>query len=219
MVSVPVLGVVGVRSDGGKHLLALELCGGESAVAWKGCLEDLVARGLCAPVLCIIDGNPGLRRAVGEVWPRAAVQRCCVHKLRNLERKAPKHALAEIRDDFHRIVYAGNADAARAAYAAFERKWAKCCPGVVTSLREGGDELVTFFTFPKAQWKTLRTTNTIERLHEEFRRRVKTQGSLPSEDAALTLLFGLVVSGQIKLRRIDGWRKIAAVLNQHSVAA
>ena len=107
----------------------------------------------------------------------------------------------------------------RAAYAAFERKWAKRCPGVVMSLREGGDELLTFFTFPKGQWKTLRTTNTIERLHEEFRRRVKTQGSLPSEDAALTLLFGLVVSGQIKLRRIDGWRKIAAVLNQHSVAA
>ena len=58
------------------------------------------------------------------------------------------------------------------------------------SLREGGDELLTFFTFPKAQWKTLRTTNTIERLHVEIRRRAKTQGSLPSEDAALTLLFG-----------------------------
>src|SRR5437867_12759516 len=58
VVSVPVLGVVGVRSDGGKHLLALDLCGGESAAAWKGCLDDLVARGLHAPVLCIIDGNP-----------------------------------------------------------------------------------------------------------------------------------------------------------------
>src|SRR5437762_2751084 len=97
-----------------KQLLALELCGGESFIAWKGCLEDLVERGLRAPVLAIIDGNPGLRRAVGEVWPRTAVQRCCVHKLRDLERKAPKHALAEIRDDFHRIVYAANADAARA---------------------------------------------------------------------------------------------------------
>ena len=69
------------------------------------------------------------------------------------------------------------------------------------------------------RWKTLRTTNTIERLHEEFRRRVKTQGSLPSEDAALILLFRLVVSGQIKLRRIDGWRKITAVLSHHSVMA
>jgi transposase-like protein len=174
---------------------------------------------LRAPVLCIIDGNAGLRCAVGLVWPRAAVQRCCVHKLRNLERKAPKHALAEIRDDFHRIVYAANCDAARAAYAAFERNWAKRCPGVVTSLREGGDELLTFFGLPKAQWKTLRTTNVIERLHEEFRRRVKTQGSLPSEDAALVLLFSLVASGQIKLRRIDGWRKIAAVLSGRAPAA
>jgi len=214
VISVPVLGVVGVLLDGRKHLLALELCAGESFAAWKGCLDDLVARGLPAPVLCIIDGNAGLRRAVGLVWPRAAVQRCCVHKLRNLERKAPKHALAEIRDDFHRIVYAANGDAARAAYAAFERNWAKRCPGVVTSLREGGDELLTFFNFPKAQWKTLRTTNVIERLHEEFRRRVKTQGSLPSEDTALILLFSLVASGQIKLRKIDGWRKIAAVLSQ-----
>jgi transposase-like protein len=170
-------------------------------------------------VLAIIDGNAGLRRAVGEVWPRVAVQRCCVHKLRNLERKAPKHALAEIRDDFHRIVYAANADAARAAYVAFERTWAKRCPGVVTSLREGGHELLTFFRFPKAQRKTLRTTNVIERLHEEFRRRVKTQGSLPSEDAALILLFNLVASGQIKLRRIDGWRKIGAVLSQHAAVA
>jgi len=101
----------------------------------------------------------------------------------------------------------------------FEPTWAKRCPGVVTSLRESGDELLTFFGFPKAQWKTLRPTNTIERLHEEFRRRVKRQGSPPSEDAALILLFSLVVSGQIKLRRIDGWRKIAAVLSQHTAVA
>jgi putative transposase len=198
VVSVPVLGVVGVLPDGHKHLLALELCAGESFAAWKGGLDDLVGRGLRAPMLAIIDGNAGLRRTVGLVWPRAAVQRCCVHKLRNLEGKAPKHALAAIRDDFHRIVYA-----------AFERRWANRCPGVVTSLREGADELLTFFR-----------TNTIERLHEEFRRRVKTQGSLPNEDAALVLLFSLVASGQIKLRRIDGWQKIGTVLSQHaSVAA
>jgi transposase-like protein len=219
VVSVPVLGVVAVLSDGRKQLLALDLCGGESFATWKGCLADLVARGLRAPVLAVIDGNAGLRRAVSEVWPRAAVQRCCVHKLRNLERKAPKHALAEIRDDFHRIVYAASLEAARGAWTAFERSWGKRCPGVVTSLREGGDELLTFLTFPKTQWKTLRTTNTIERLHEEFRRRVKTQGSLPTEDAALVLLFSLVASGQIKLRRIDGWRKIAAVLRDWAVAA
>jgi transposase-like protein len=85
---------------------------------------------------------------------------------------------------------------------------------VVRSLRDGGEELLSFFQFPKSQWKTLRTTNVIERLHEEFRRRVKTQGSLPTEEAALVQLFGLVAGGQIRLRRVDGWRQIAAVLGQ-----
>jgi putative transposase len=91
--------------------------------------------------------------------------------------------------------------------------------GVVTGLREGGEELLTFFRFPKPQWKTLRTTNVIERLNEEFRRRVKTQGSLPRDDAAIVLLFSLVANGQIRLRRIDGWQKIATVLSQHTAVA
>ncbi len=219
VVSVPVLAAVGVLADGGKQLLALELCSSESAEAWTGFVEALAGRGLPAPVLCILDGNPGLRRAVGRVWPAAAVQRCSVHKLRNLERKAPKHALAEIRDDFHRIVYAAGLELARAAVVAFERKWSKRCPGVVRSLQEGGDELLTFFRFPKAQWKTLRTTNVIERLNGEFRRRIKTQGAQPTEDAAVILLFSLVASGQIILRRIDGWRRIAAVLTQRARVA
>ncbi len=140
VVSVPILGGVAVLADGRKHLLTLELCGGESFEAWKGVLDGLVARGLKAPLLCVIDGHAGLRRAVGLVWPGAAVQRCCVHKLRNLERKAPKHVLAELRDDFHRIVYAPGLEAARAAWTAFERTWGKRCPGVVRSLQEGGEE-------------------------------------------------------------------------------
>lgn len=219
VVSLPVLGAVGVLPDGRKQLLALECCGGESAAAWRGFVEDLARRGLAAPLLCIIDGNPGLRGAVAEIWPSALVQRCCVHKLRNLERKAPKHAFAELRDDFHRITYAPSGELARAEITAFERKWTKRCPGVVRSLHEGGAELLTFFTFPRAQWKTLRTTNVIERLNGEFRRRVKTQSALPSEDTAVVLLFSLVASGQIRLRRIDGWRKIAAVLRQRARVA
>jgi putative transposase len=105
VVSVPVLGVVAVLTDGQKQLLALELCpGGETFEAWKGCLDDLVAPGLASPVWGEIDGHLGLRKAVGLVWPQTPIQRCAVHKLRTLERKAPKHALAEIRADFHRIV-------------------------------------------------------------------------------------------------------------------
>jgi putative transposase len=210
--STPVLAAVGVLADDTKQLLALELCGGESADAWQGFVDGLVARGLRAPLLCIIDGTLGLRRAVARGWSTAAVQRGCVHKLRNLQAKAPAHARADVTADFHRIVYAESAPAARAAYTRFERAWAKRCPGVVRSLQEGGAELLTVFDFPREQWKTLRTTNVIERLNEEFRRRVKTQGSLPGEDAALLLLYSLVATGQITLRKLDGHEKMAALI-------
>jgi len=83
----------------------------------------------------------------------------------------------------------------------------KQCPGVASSLKEA-EELLTFFGFPESQHLSLRTTNAIERMQLEFRRRVKTQAALPSEDAVLRLFFGLWVSGQIKLRRIRGYRDI-----------
>jgi putative transposase len=216
VVSTPVLVAVAVLTDGQKQLVSLEMCSSESSDAWKVFLDDLVARGLKTPRLSVVDGNPGLRSALDLVWSKVPVQRCAVHKLRNLERKAPKHAVDEIKADYHRIVYAESEAAARVAYKNFVAKWKKSCPSVVASLEEAGDELLTFYRFPKSQWKTLRTTNVIERLNGEFRRRVKTQSSLPTEDAALVLLFSLVASGQVKMRRIDGWKDIAHVLSQHA---
>src|SRR5207245_11450891 len=171
------------RADGTQQLVAMEMCGSESHEAWRGFLDRLVERGLRAPLLCIVDGNAGLRRALSAVWSKTPVQRCAVHKLRNLERKAPKHALAEVKADFHEIVYAESEAAARKAHAAFVSQWKSRCPGVAKSLEEAAAELYRLYRFPKQQWKNLRTTNVIERLNGEFRRRVKTQGSLPSEDA------------------------------------
>jgi len=213
VVSTPVLVAVAVLADGQKQLVSLEMCGSESSDAWRGFLDDLTARKLAAPLLCVVDGNAGLRRAVELVWPKVQVQRCAVHKLRNMQRKTPKHAQDEVADDFHKIVYAKDREAAEVAREAFRTKWKKLCPGVVRSLDEGGNELLTFYRFPEEQWKTIRTTNVIERLNGEFRRRVKTQASLPTEDAALVLLFSLVASGQIKLRKLDGFEKIAPMLN------
>src|SRR5262249_676984 len=89
--------------------------------------------------------------------------------------------------------------------ASFLKKWRLRCPPVAVSLEEAGDDLFAFVRFPSTQWKALRTTNAIERINGEFRRRVKTQASLPSQDAVLLLLFGLIRSGYIKLRALDGW--------------
>jgi len=84
--------------------------------------------------------------------------------------------------------------------------WRKRSPGVAKSIEEAGAELLTFFRFPKSQWSSLRSTNVIERLYGEFRRRVKTQGVLPTEDAVLALLYGLVASGQVEMRKISGYK-------------
>ena len=89
--------------------------------------------------LTVIDGTAGLRRAVGLVWPRATIQRCCVHTLRDLERKAPKHALAEIRADFHRTVYGASGDAACAVYAAFRAHVGHTLPGRGDEPARSGD--------------------------------------------------------------------------------
>jgi transposase-like protein len=207
VISVPVLVGLGVKEDGQKVILDLELFQSESSSCWEGFFEGLISRGLKPPCLVIIDGNKGLRVAVEKNWPGTAVQRCTVHKLRNLER----HALEEVKSDYHRIVYAESLEQAKKAYQDFISKWKKLAPKVVVSLEEAGDELLTFYRFPKSQWKSLRTTNSIERLNGEFRRRVKTQSSLPDARAAERLLFGLIISGQIQIRRIDGWRDLKQV--------
>jgi putative transposase len=214
--TLPVLVAYGVHTNGDKELLALRLMGSESTAAWQAMVDDLVARGLEPPVLCIIDGNAGLRRAVVTAWPQTLVQRCVVHKLRNLEAHAPKRALDEVRADFQSITTAENEKAARAAYTRFIRSWQRRCEPVVTSLKEAGEELLTFYRFPSSQWKCLRTTNMIERLHLEFRRRIKTQASLPNEGTVLRLFFALYQSGQIHTRRVDGWQQIPVVLELHA---
>jgi len=211
VISVPVLVGLGIKEDGHKVIMDLELFQSESSSCWEGFVEGLIGRGLKAPLLAIVDGNKGLRSALGKNWPSTLVQRCTVHKLRNLERHAPRHAMEEIKSDYHKIVYAESLEQANKAQRDFISKWKKLAPKVVLSLEEAGEELLTFYRFPKSQWKVLRTTNAIERLNGEFRRRVKTQSSLPDACAAERLLFGLIISGQIQMRRIDGWQDLKHV--------
>ncbi len=208
---VPVAAAVGVREDGTKVLLGLWSYASEGRAAWGTVLEDLTARGLMVPAVSVIDGSKGLRAALAECWPAVAVQRCTVHKLRNLEAHAPKRLHDELRQDYREIVYAEHERAARRAWLRFTSKWKRLCPAVVESLEEAGSELLTFYRFPESQWKSLRTTNIVERVIEEFRRRVKTQAVLPSQDSALLLLYGLVASGQLKFRKLDGYQELDQV--------
>jgi putative transposase len=209
-VRVPVLVTLGVCASGQRVVLDLRLAGGESEQAWLDAVRFLAARHLGAPVLAVIDGNRGLAAALRMQWPQLAIQRCTNHKLWNLLAKAPAHLREELAEDYRRMIYAPSREAVEQARVGFLRKWKLRCKAVSASFEEAGDELFTFTAFPSSQWKALRTTNALERINEEFRRRTKTQASLPNEEALLFLLFGLLRSGQVRLRRLVGWQDLAS---------
>jgi putative transposase len=208
---VPVLVTLGVRGNGERIVLDLRLVGEESAASWTEVVASLTARHLARPVLAIIDGNPGLMNALRSHWPGIEIQRCTAHKLWNLQSKAPARVREELTEDYRRMIYGDTVAAVQHERARFTKKWQLRCPAVVESLKEAGDELFTFLRFPSSQWKALRTTNALERINEEFRRRTKTQASLPGHDAVVLLLFGLLRSGQVKLRVLDGYRDLKEV--------
>jgi putative transposase len=207
--SISLLVVLGVRADGQKVLLAIKSMGGESAEAWRTVLDDLIKRGLRRPEFLIVDGAPGLDKAIASVWDGVPVQRCTVHKLRNLIAHAPERLHDEITADYNDMIYATTPEEIAVRRKAFIRKWRLKHRAVTDSLDEAGDRLFTFASLPPSQWRSLRTTNAIERLHEEFKRRIKTQTVLPSADTAAMLFWALLASGQINMRKVDGWQTIA----------
>jgi transposase-like protein len=210
VVSVPVLAALGVANDGSKRLVSLRLVVRESGESWYGFVNDLAKRGLARPAVLVTDGHAGLKKA-RHVWDGVDVQRCSQHKLWNLLTACPKHAHGELKRDYHAIINAKSHADGLGAYNAFLGKWKSLAPSVARSLDEAGLDLLTFYRFPKPLWRGLRTTNSLENLNREFRRRTKTQGSFGNEDAALTLLYGLVAFGQITLRKINGYKHVADI--------
>src|SRR5487761_38496 len=206
--AISLLVVLGVRADGQKVLLAIKSMGGESAEAWRNELDDLNRRGLRRPEFLIVDGAPGLDSAIAAVWDGVPVQRCTVHKHRNLLAHAPERLHEEITADYNDMIYAQTSQLIEARRKAFIRKWRVKHRAVADSLEEAGARLFSFTRLPQEQWKSARTTNAIERLHEEFKRRIKTQTVLPSAETAAMLFWALLASGQITMRKVDGWQSL-----------
>ncbi|MEO6568293.1 MAG: IS256 family transposase [Opitutaceae bacterium] len=215
--SISLLVVLGVRADGQKVLLAIKSMGGESAEAWRTVLGDLIKRGLRRPECLIVDGAPGLDKAIASVWDGVPVQRCTVHKHRNLLAHAPERLHEEITADYNDMIYATTPEEIALRRKAFIRKWRLKHRAVADSLEEAGDRLFTFVRLPPSQWRSVRTTNAIERLHEEFKRRIKTQTVLPSADTAAMLFWALLASGQISMRKVDGWQTLATKPIDHPI--
>jgi putative transposase len=206
---ISLLVVLGVREDGQKVLLAIKSMGGESAKAWRAVLDDLIKRALRRPEFLIVDGAPGLDKAIAAVWDGVPVQRCTVHKHRSLLAHAPERLHEEITADYTDMIYAATCEKIASRRKAFIRNWRLKHRAVADSLEEAGERLFTFTRLPPGQWRSVRTTNAIERLHEEFKRRIKTQTAPPYGGHRGHAVLGTARSGQINMRKIDGWQTLA----------
>ena len=126
--------------------------GGESAEAWRTVLDDLIRRGLRRPEFLIVDGAPGLDKAIASVWDGVPVQRCTVHKHRNLLAHAPERLHDEITADYNDMIYATTPEEIEVRRKAFIRKWRLKHRAVADSLEEAGERLFTFTRLPPSQW-------------------------------------------------------------------
>ena len=176
---------------------------------------DRGARGLKQPEFVIVDGAPGLEAALVALWGEALpIQRCTVHKHRNLPGHAPKHMHDELSEDYRDMIHADTAADIEKRRKAVLRKWHLKCRAVADSLEAVGDRRFTFTRpdpsqWQSAQWQSARTPNPIERRNEEFRRRIKTRTGLPCAETVPMLLWALMASGQIQMRKVDGWKTLA----------
>jgi len=132
------------------------------------------------------------------------VQRCTVHKHRNLLAHAPERLHEEVTADYNDMIYAATPEEITVRRKAFLRRWRLKHRAIADSLDEARDNMFALTRLPPSQWKSTRTTNAIERLHEEFKRRIKTQTVLPSAETAAMLFWALLASGQIIMRKADG---------------
>ena len=187
---VPVLVAIGVTETGQKLVLGFQAGDKESAPTWREFFKDLKGRGLdgSTMVLGVMDGLPGLEKVFKEEFPKAKVQRCQVHVARNVLAKVPKKLKKAVADDMRSIFYASSKSKAMEFFDIFKDRWQRDLPSAVKCLENSLEACLTFFICPEKEWISLRTTNIIERLNKEFKRRTKPMEIVAGENACYTLL-------------------------------
>jgi transposase-like protein len=191
--SQAVMIAIGVDWEGRRNVLAVELANRESLTSWKEFCLKVKARGLSGVELVISDDHAGLRKAISEVFAEAAWQRCYVHFLRNaldyLPRKADNDCMTELRWIYDRR----SIEEARQDLAAWLKKWAarysKLCDWVEANI----EQTLTFYRLPRQHHKNLKSTNLLERLNEEIKRRTLVVRIFPNTAACLRLIRALAV--------------------------
>ena len=199
---VPVLVVIGVTEEGHRTVLGLQSGDKESATSWREMFKDLKRRGLdgSSVELGIMDGLSGLEGVFMEEFPGAKVQRCQVHVARNVLAKVPRKLKKKISDDVRSIFYASSRKKAMQFFKEFKSKWEREVPSAVKCLEKSLDSCLTYLQFPEEEWICLRTTNVIERVNKEFKRRTKPMEILAGERSCYMLLAFVCLKMEVHWR-------------------
>lgn len=187
-----VLCVYGITRQGRRELIDFQVVKAESEETWYGFLWNLWSRGLHGEFLELIatDGQPGLIRALGRLWSAVPHQRCWAHKLRNLENKL-KASQRPCLEEAKLIYAAPHRTEAIERFRRWRGRWRKAAPKAVECLETDLEALLAFFDCPKAHWKRLRTTNVIERLFVEVRRRIRTMCAFTTRSSCERILYSV----------------------------
>jgi len=189
-----VLVAMGMTAEGKKEVIDFWLAPGESQSAWEALFQDLYRRGLTGEgvELIVTDGGKGLHAALDLVFPRIPHQRCWAHKMRNLLAHVRQADHDAVKADLRNISHAPSGQAARIAFGHFCRRWKTAYPKAVKSLQEAGEDLLAFYRIPHPEeWSQVRTTNAIERLFVEVRRRTRPMGVFADKTSMERILFAV----------------------------
>lgn len=190
---MPMLAVVGIRPTGEREVLGFCVGDRENQQAWEDFLEDLKDRGVKRIGLWVTDGNKAMLNAIAATFAESQRQRCVIHKIENVLSSVPTKQREQVDPELKAIFYQESREKADQTVTAFIEKYQKVYPTAVACLQRDLDACLTFYSFPKEHWKTIRTNNVSERLFEEVKRRSHKMGAAFRNENSCLLLFYAVV--------------------------
>jgi transposase-like protein len=192
---MPILVAYGIAPEGERSVLAFSVGDRENHQAWEALFDDLKQRGVKQIDLFVSDGNQAMINALTTKFPQAARQRCIKHKMDNVLGYLPAKQRAQVEPELKALFYQDNREQADQAVAAFIEKYHQIYPTAVSCLQRDLEACLTFYAFPREHWKSIRTTNIIERLFGEVKRRShKMAAAFRNEDSCLLLFYAVIRS-------------------------
>jgi putative transposase len=181
--------IVGINTSGRKEVLGLWITHNEGAKFWLSVLTDLKNRGVKDIFIACVDGFTGFPDAIEAAYPKAEVQLCIVHQVRNSLKYVRWKWRKEVAEDLKMIYTAATVEEAELQLEAFSRKWDEQLPTISKSWRLNWERLIPFMSYPAEIRRVIYTTNVIESVNSSLRKVLKNRGSLPSEDAVMKLVY------------------------------